>query len=159
MATLFSRGFASPVPRAGIRTQGGDRVAQCMTSPHDECSGPECQIASVRTHLGRRVHPCTLPGLSVYQCHPISRLAFRQSRSAVYDAMVNSSEGHYHLSKWKLGHVPDRMAIVPDHLLESGFGISRKCGETVGAVVQGSLCDVPLNPHVATSYQTNRGYA
>jgi hypothetical protein len=78
--------------------------------------------------------------------------------SAAYDTMVNCSEAQFQRTKRKLGQVPDGVAIVPERTLESGFGISTKFSETLGAVVQGTLCDTPLNPRVATSYQTNRDY-
>jgi hypothetical protein len=174
MTTLFPRGFAFPVPPAGIRTKGGDTVAQCMTSLHDEYSGPDCQVAFRSHKLGEPGAPLHVSGVinppvasniafgiattpknsSVAACMSIEPA----HASAGYDTIVNSSESQYHRTKRKLGQVPDGVAVIPNRILESGFGISTQFGETAGAIVQRTLCDTPLNPRVATSYQTNRGY-
>jgi hypothetical protein len=174
MSTLFPRGFATPVPRAGIQTKSGETVAQCMRSLHDDYSGPDCQIAYRSHKLGEAGKPLHVTG--IIDPPVASNIAFGiatgpknysaascfrvepDHASAAYDTMVNSSEAHYHRSKAKLGQVPDGVAIVPDRVLDSGFGISTVFGETAGAIVQSTLTDLPLNPRVATSYQTNRGY-
>jgi hypothetical protein len=72
--------------------------------------------------------------------------------------MVETSEAGYHRSKQKLGQVPDGVAVIPQPLLDRGFGISTRFGETAGDIVQGTMCDVPRNPTLAAGYQTRRNY-
>jgi hypothetical protein len=72
--------------------------------------------------------------------------------------MVETSEAQFRRSRKKLGQVPDGVAVIPESVAQAGFGITTRFGEGVGAVVQGTLSDVPRNPRVAASYQTRRNY-
>jgi hypothetical protein len=145
-----------------------------MRSLHDEFAGPDCQVA-YRSHKlgepGAPLHqtgiinppvaanigfgiPTTPKNYSAADCVRIEP----DHASAGYDALVNASESQYHRTKHKLGQVPDGAAVVPDRVLERGFGVSTRFGETLGAIVQGTHTDLPANPKVAMQYQTNRDY-
>jgi hypothetical protein len=172
--SLFPRFFSAPVPPAGIRGKGGHGVPQCLYSLYDDYTGPECQVPYRNHKLGNAGEPIHTVGVITQPF--LSNLAFGkptdpkngstghclqfepEQASPGYEAMVQTSESRYHRSKAKLGQVPDGVAVIPESLLQAGFGISTRFGETSGEIVQGTLCDTPLNPRVATAYQTRRNY-
>jgi hypothetical protein len=171
---LFPRFFSTPVPSAGIRTKGGHGVPQCLYSLYDDYTGPESQVPYRNHKLGEAGEPLHTPGV-ITQPFP-SNIAFGKPTepkngstahclefepphaSSGHESMVQTSESRYHRSKAKLGRVPDGVAVIPESLLANGFGISTRFSETAGEIVQGTLCDTPLNPKVATAYQTRRNY-
>jgi hypothetical protein len=101
--------------------------------------------------FGDKTAPKNYSAGDCFHCDP-------DHESAGYAKMVETSESGYHRSKQKLGQVPDGVAVIPQSLLNRGFGVSTHFGETAGEVVQGTLCDVPRNPTLAIGYQTRRNY-
>jgi hypothetical protein len=145
-----------------------------MRSLHDEFSDPDCQVA-YRSHklgeAGAPLHQTSIINPSVagnigfgIPTMPKNYLVADCLRfepdhaSAGCDTLFNASESQYHRTKHKLGQVPDGVAVVPERVLDRGFGISTWFGETLGAIVQGTHTDVPANPRVAMQYQANRNY-
>jgi hypothetical protein len=145
-----------------------------MISFHDEYSGPDVQVPYRNHKLGDAGAPLHQPGIIP---PPVpSNIAFGKAtepkNGSVFDLthpepehatqgsekVLDVSESQYHRSKHKLGAVPDGVAVIPPALMSRGFGINTRLGEGVGAVVQGTLMDIPLNPTLGIGYQTSRDY-
>jgi hypothetical protein len=145
-----------------------------MVSLHDQYSGSDSQWPYRNHKLGAAGEPIHVPG--VINPPPASNIAFGkptdpknysaqdcctiepQHPSYSYDTLVNTAESGYHRSKKKLGAVPDGVAVIPESLLDRGFGIGTRSGESVGAIVQRTLCDTPLDARLKAAYQTQRNY-
>jgi hypothetical protein len=170
---MFPRGFAIPVPAAGIKTCNGETAASCMIDDA-EFRGTDSQMLFRHRRLGdpgQRLHPGGVfipdppPNLS-FGIHTPSQNSTTAECVRIdpdlttpsYEKLRFSQEAQYHRSKSKLGAVPDGVAQIPPDLLRAGFGIGTRTGESAGSIIQNTRSSLPDDPTVRTGYQVNRMY-
>lgn len=170
---MFPRDYTSAVPPAGIKTKSGESAAKCFRID-DTYRGTDTQMLYRNHKLGDPGSRLHTPGF--IDPDPPSNISFGKPTddrnystsdclhidptnvSDPYKTYLDAQEKQYHRSKHKLGQVPDGVAEIPLGLLKTGFGISTKFGESVGAIVQGTHTDVPNDERLHTGYQTHRDY-
>lgn len=170
---MYPRFYTRDVPAAGIKTQGGLHVSDCMKED-TEFKGPEVQLSFRNQRLGEPgqalhtngiIDP-PLPSNLVFGISSGSKNYTTQNclkiepehETKAYDKFIEASEAQYHRSKQKLGHVPDGVAEIPEDLQKRGFGVITKFGESAGDVIQKSNMSTPNDETLAVGYQTRRGY-
>lgn len=170
---MFPRNYAAAVPPAGIKTKSGEGIKECFNGK-DEFEGTDTQWRYRHRRLGEPGQRLHTPG--ILNQDPDANIAFGmrtpgqnsstnecvhiepQNVTNPYLKYLDKTESRYLRSKHKLGQVPDGVAEIPDELMNKGFGISTKFGESAGAVIQQTHQSTPDNVTLQTGYQTRRNY-
>jgi hypothetical protein len=170
---MFPPRFTAPVPAAGIKTQGGETVAQCMIYD-SEYRGPDHQLLYRQPNLTEPGDHSHLPGIPATVADPsisFGKPTTAQNSTAAeclaidpphqtpsFASLHTSQESLYHRSRQRLGQSTDGVAQIPGPLIRRGFGISTQLGEPVGAIVQRTRQSLPDDVTLHPGYQTNRNY-